>query len=246
MPRVVCSAVVVLMAICRLAAADPLTVTSGFVIFTDEPGEFRLTGTGFDLRGSWFPGTVTGTFWYDRCYLCAGGSLVDFGSTTYTFSTDPSAIAGGSVGGVAFDRLFYDAEFTFNGPLVIALTRLNEDGSTVQTGLFAFEGRIAVFQDESFSGRALFSADLRGSGTADVFFGADTDMNASHPFIVNELVYRFEDQTPIPEPATLVLLAAGLGVAVRLKKRGRARRTFPARLSGLADGAPRRDQTRAP
>lgn len=222
MARVLCSAIALVLVVCRPAAADPLTVTSGFVIFTDEPGEFALAGPGFDLRGSWFPVTVTGTFWYDRCQSCAPGTPVDFGSTTYRFSTDPSAIAGGSVGGVAYDQLFYDSQVTFTGPFVFAPLRLTENGATRQSAAFDFVGRMAVFADESLSGSALFSADLRGSGTAHVFFGPATD-NPDGPFVLHELVYTFEDQAAIPEPSTLVLMGTCLAAAAARRRAQRRR-----------------------
>lgn len=230
MARVLCSAVALVLVLCRSAVADPLTVTSGFVIFTDEPGEFALAGPGFDLQGSWFPRTVTGTFWHDRCQPCAAGTPVDFGSTTYAFSTDRSAIAGGSVGGVAYDQLFYDAQVTFTGPFVFAPVQLNEDGATRQSGSFDFMGRIAVFAGDSPSGSALFSADLRGSGTAHVFFGAATD-DAQGPFVLHDLDYIFEDQAPIPEPSTLLLMGSSLAAAA-------ARRVTQRRRQRIRGGVP--------
>jgi len=223
MLRAFCSVIALLLVSCRPAAANPVTITSGFMIFTDEPGEFRLAGAGIDLAGSWFPRTVEGTFWYDRC-PCAAGSRVDFGTTTYAFSTDRSAIAGGSVGGVTYSELFYDARVTFTGPNVLAPMQLNDGEATRRSGPFDFAGRIAVFTDESLSGAPLFSGDLRGSGTAHVAFGAAGE-DPRGPFLLHDLVYTFEAPAPIPEPATFLLMITGLAAAVARRVAHRRRET---------------------
>lgn len=49
------------------SAADPVTVTSGIINFTDEPGGFEVAGNGFGVSFGWFPKVVSGTFWFDRC-----------------------------------------------------------------------------------------------------------------------------------------------------------------------------------
>jgi hypothetical protein len=84
------------------AAADPIAVTSGFVAFTDEPGAFRVAGSGFDVAFGFFPQVVSGTFWYDHCASgCAAGNVVDFGTTTYTFSEAFQGY-GGTVNGIDY------------------------------------------------------------------------------------------------------------------------------------------------
>jgi hypothetical protein len=205
------------------AGADPVTVTSGIVVFTDEPGDISLVGRGFDLSGEWFPRTLHGTFWFDRCGDgCIPGAPIDFGSTTYALSTDASIAAGrGVIGGVVHDRLFYTGEWTFIGPSVIGPVAFDEP--LVRQGAFVFEGRIAAFLTESRTGTPLFSTSLRGSGTADVFFSVQTSSPAGPRLIVHDLDYRFEGTEPVPEPASVVLIGTGLAIAVGRFRRRRVR-----------------------
>ena len=201
------------------AAGDPVTVTSGFIIFTDEPGDFHFAGSGFSLGGSWFPQLLSGTFWFNQCAPCLPGSTVDFGVSTYAFSTDRSAIAGGTVNGVSYPELFYTGEVTFHGPTVLA-PALDVDGRMRTSGSFTFTGRIAAFANEAQSGAPLFSGDLQGAGTAEVFFGPGERSGVS----LTDLEYRFEDQAPVPEPGTIVLLATGLAAAAVRRRRGQSAR----------------------
>ena len=59
----------------------------------------------------------------------------------------------------------------------------------------------------------LFSANLRGGGTARVFFGVNTFGVSGPRLIAHDLHYVFETQ-PVPEPSTLLLVGAGLGAAL--------------------------------
>jgi hypothetical protein len=113
------------------ATADPIAVTSGFVAFTDEPGAFRVAGSGFDVAFGFFPQVVSGTFWHDRCASgCAAGTAVDFGTTTYTFSESFQGI-GGTVNGIDYPQLFSAGEVTFTGPTIVLPSAFPEPGVPV-------------------------------------------------------------------------------------------------------------------
>ena len=210
------AATVLLVLTCNPVGAEPIDVTSGLVVFTDEPGEFLLVGRGFELRGAIFPTTVSGTFWFDRCHpdLTGGGCLpgapIDFGTTTYGLGSGDQG--SGVIGGAVHDELFYTGEWTFHGPSVIAPSSFDEAG-LVRDGPFAFDGSIFAYPTESRTGMPLFSANLRGGGTARVFFGVNTFGVSGPRLIAHDLHYMFETQ-PVPEPSTLLLVGAGLGAAL--------------------------------
>ena len=61
------------------SAADPIQITSGSIVFTDEPGRFAVAGNGFDVFFGWAPAEGWG------CGPgCVSGTTVDF-SATYSF-----------------------------------------------------------------------------------------------------------------------------------------------------------------
>jgi hypothetical protein len=229
MRRLLSAAIVLLVLTCNPVGAEPINVTSGLVVFTDEPGGFLFVGRGFELRGEMFPTTVSGTFWFDRCHPdltgggCLPGARIDFGTTTYGIGSGDQG--SGVIGGVVHEELFYSGEWTFHGPSVIAPTTFDES-ALVRDGPFAFEGSIFAYPTELRTGMPLFSASLRGSGTARVFFGVNTSGVSGPRLIPHDLDYVFETQ-PVPEPSTLLLVGAGLGAAL----------TRCRRRSGLSTGA---------
>ena len=215
------------------AFADPVTVTSGFARLTDEPGDFSLVGSGFELSGSWFPRTVAGTFWYQTCGHpelagsrggCTPGSRIDFGTTTYALGGDPQG--SGVIGGVAHDRLYYSGEWTFVGPTVTGPDGL-DDSPLVREGAFAFQGSIAAFLTEDRTGTPLFSTDLRGSGTARVFFGVETAGTAGPRLVAHDLDYIFETPQAVPEPSSMLLVAAGIAAGLNRVRRRKAESVIP-------------------
>jgi PEP-CTERM motif-containing protein len=226
--------IVLLLLAASPAGAEPVPITSGFVNFTDEPGDFSLVGPGFDLSGAWFPTTLSGTFWFDRCGHpqlpgpggCVPGAVIDFGRTTYGLSPDVSE-GSGVIGSVVHDRLFYSGEWTFDGPSVMSPVTLDEP-RLVREGAFTFEGNIAAFLDASRTGTPLFSTSLRGSGVAQAFFGVETSNSAGDRLIVHDLDYTFEAQEPVPEPSSMLLIGTGLALGVsRFRRRLRKPESRP-------------------
>ena len=212
MARLSATLIVVLLLCGSPARAEPITVT-GILGLTDEPGTFFLRGTDFSIQGEWFPSTVIGTFWFDVCRTstCGSGSLVDFGTTTYGMSVTDSQVLRGTIGGTSYDELFVDAQFTFDGPRVTAPA--DEFGRA--SGPFAMEGRLMAYLDVSRT-QPLLAADVYGSGTARVSFVPNESTGGVAPV---DLEYRFASTQPVPEPSTMLLVAAGLlAGGARLKK----------------------------
>lgn len=213
MPRLLClvSALALAVGLPSRAAAEPLTVSSGRVVFTNEPGEFLLAGSGFSFLGSWIPRPVSGPGW-SVCWPCQPGAIVDFGSSTYAYVNE--SIGAATINGVTYPALFFDAQLTFHGPRVVA--------SAVHvypwpSGSFTLTGRIAGFATEDLSGTPLFSVDLTGAGTAGVRFDALT-VESRDSLYLTDVEYQFEDHAPTPEPSTVLLLATGLAVAATRRR----------------------------
>jgi len=235
MQRLLSSVIVVLVLLTSTpVVADPIPVTSGLAVFTDEPGEFHLAGRGFELSGYFFPSTVSGTFWFDRCHPdltdggCLPGAPIDFGTTTYGIG--PGDQGRGTIGGVEHEELFYSGEWTFHGPSIVAPTTLDEQ-PLVRNGHFVFEGSIFAYPNDLRTGTPLFSASIHGSGTARVFFGVETSVSGPR-LILHGLDYVFDTQ-PVPEPSTLLLFGAGLGAVLTRFRRRSAR--SPGRLPASSE-----------
>lgn len=78
---------------------------------------------------------------------------------------------------------------------------------------FLLSGTLSVF--DRLTGATLFSGTVFGSGTATWQF-VTTPTGGS---VVSGVTYEFADVAPVPEPATVLLLAAGLaGVAARCRR----------------------------
>lgn len=210
------SAAIGLVLLCSsTSVADPVRVTSGVITLTDEPGEVRIAGSGFDVNVAWFPTVLSGTFWFDRCahFSCSPGSSVDF-TATYGFAEGEPQGNAGTVNGINYPSLFAAGTLAFHGPAIAIPSHVDDDESVVLRGPFTFHGSLSVFANEARSGPALFSGELIGRGTATAFGSSQTGMGVRF----HDLVYSFE--SPVPEPSTGVLLIAG-AVAAAIGRRRR-------------------------
>jgi hypothetical protein len=199
------------------AAAAPLTVKSGTIVFTDTLGTFHISGDGFELSFGWFPDQLSGIPFGNHCPSgCASGTTIDFGTTSYAFAEISSGVSG-TVNGATYAALFPEGTLTFSGPEFVA-PEFRPGLPISPQGVFSFHGNISVFIDESQTGPPVFSSALTGRGITTVF-GFVPSPGA--PFVLepgDDVHYTFD--SAIPEPSTLVMFGSGLiGAAVRWRRR---------------------------
>jgi hypothetical protein len=188
------------------AAADPLTVTSGQLVAAwDDPSYFIVSGEGFMVSGLFVPVQFSPQ---QLCFTgCAPGTSVDFsalfGSSSGSLGVATAATVDGVTYAVTPPIVNLVGALVVDAPTIVLPTVTAFDHATI-TAPFLFHGHVAAF-DRSAPASALFALDLAGSGTVELTFTTST-MRYTQP----EVAYVFSAASPVPEPASAVLLVTGL------------------------------------
>ncbi len=194
------------------AAADPIVITAGTLVFTTpRTGSIAvdLAGEDFTFSGRALPFSLSFSP-YESCTLpaCVAGSTLNlhtFG-TGQTYAAATATYQGVTYGDLVRINAASDIFTEWRGSLVFPE---GFSGGTL-TAPFTFSGRFRPVDQY---------IDLSGRGTATLTFGPYGSPSDPEAFATESVRFDFADVAPTPEPASLILVAGGLAYIAHRRRR---------------------------
>ena len=219
-PRTLASTAAALIIAVAPAAADPIRITAGALVYPASPLDIsvNLAGDGFAFSGS-ARRMGMGFDPYQTCIFgdCVPGSTLSlhtFG-TEQTYSFDTITYQGRTFTNLSGINARSGIETEWTGSLLIPL---NFTGG-VLTAPFSFRGIFHLTDDASGSFQ---TGQLTGSGIATVTFGPNSGNFDPNGFHTTAVRFDFLDTAPTPEPMSLLLVGTGLcGIVATRRRRAR-------------------------
>jgi hypothetical protein len=205
--------VVFVLACAGPADADTIAITRGSLTFNGSFFEpLTIAGDrGFTLHAVVGNGAVD---FVPSCgSICAPGTTFSLGA----FWTGSDLLGSASIDGRTFDDVGglssdTSAQARFSGAISLPLAGR---AVTVRSP-FAFEGSLAAFHP--LEGLPVEQFDLFGRGTA---IGTFSRIGGQDEWNIDRVVFQFDGTDPVPEPATLLLVATSITGALAQRRRNR-------------------------